>query len=100
MTTAYDPRNPSDAERLRARYYQLLKVKQQLDTDIVAAENGLRMAGLMPAGRPALAPTHTLADSRKAHAAYMRGHRDDWTTAGERQYQRDRKRAKRDRQAS
>jgi hypothetical protein len=54
----------------------------------------------MPAGRPALAPTHTLADSRKAHAAYMRGHRDDWTTAGERQYQRDRKRAKRERQAS
>jgi hypothetical protein len=58
------------------------------------------MAGLMPAGRPALAPTHTLAESRQAHAAYQRGHRDDWTMAGERQYQRDRKRAARERKAS
>ena len=100
MTTAYDPHRKSEAEKLRVRYYELLKVKQRLDAEVVAVENGLRMAGLMPAGRPALAPTHTLAESRKAHSAYARGHRDDWTVSGERQYQRDRKRASRQREAS
>lgn len=100
IVSAYQPHKPTPAEAMRARYYELLKLKQRVDADVVAAENALRVARLMPAGRPSLAPTHTVEESRKAHAAYARGHRDDWTVDGERQYQRDRKRASRQREAS
>ena len=85
-------RDLTDTDALRARYERLMVLQRELEAEIVAVTNGLRVAGLMPAGRPRIAPTHTADEARAAHAAYSRGHRDDWTVDGERQYQRDRKR--------
>lgn len=82
---------------LVTRYGELQALKLRVDSELIAVENGLRVAGFMPIkGRPRIAPTHTEAEAREAHARHQRGETDDWIDAGERQYQRDRKRLKRE----
>lgn len=48
-----------------------------------------------PAGRPPLSDQAKLRHLRKAHAAFIRGDRDEWVVEGERAYQRDKKRLQR-----
>lgn len=100
MTRAIDTNSPSYAATLAAKYVELQGLRKRIDTELTAVENGLRVAGLMPAGRPTKPPTHTLTEARAAHARWGRGLRDDDTVAGERQYQRERKRAARRRTAA
>lgn len=48
-----------------------------------------------PAGPPPLADEAKLRQLREAHAAFVRGERDEWVVDGERAYQRERKRLSR-----
>lgn len=83
------------------RYARLQELKLRTDADLTSVEAGLRMSGLLSRhGRPEKSPTHTVQQCRDAHAAWQRGDRDEWTTMGERQYQRERKREERARRAS
>lgn len=82
---------------LIARYRELEDLKLRVDSELIAVENSLRFAGFIPIkGRPRVAPTHTQAEARECHARHQRGERGEWIDAGERQYQRDRKRLKRE----
>lgn len=95
MTTYRHP-DAAVTGHLAARYIELQVLKKQLDVEITAIENGLRVAGLFRVGRPKVPPTHTLTQCREAHARWQRGERDNqWVIDGERQYQRERKAAKR-----
>ena len=79
-----------------ARLEQLQALRLRIDIEITAVENGLKVAGVLDnRGRPRVVPTHTLAEAKAAHAAHKRGERSDWIDAGERQYQRERKRDER-----
>lgn len=86
---------PQYIASLAAKYVELQELKKRLDTEIVAVEQGLRVAGLLPAGRPKVAPTHTAGEARDAHRRHAKGERSDWVDAGERQYQREAKRRRR-----
>lgn len=78
------------------RYERLQALKKRIDTELFAVERGLRVAGILAEhGRPRVAPTHSVSQARSAHAAWQRGDRDQWTVDGERQYQREKKRASR-----
>lgn len=95
MGMTYLRQDPSVAGQLARRYVELQDLKKKVDTELAAVENGLRMAGLLAgAGRPRLAPTHTVAEAREAHRRFAAGERDEaWVLDGERQYQRERKAA-------
>ena len=90
------PHQPS----LLTRYHRLQVLNQRIETELAALGAALRVAGLMPAGRPRIAPEFTSAQARAAHARFRSGADDEQTKAGERQYQRDRKRAARARGAA
>lgn len=92
MTTALDPRTPRTAADLLARRAELERLLVEVETEIVAVEDGLRVAGLMPAGRPRRRPTHTPAEAREAHRLHGQGETSDWIDEGERQYKRRNKR--------
>lgn len=86
MTTALEPR--SATEYLLARRALLEKLLVEVETELCAVEDGLRVAGLMPAGRPRMRPTHTPAEAREAHRLHQLGEHSDWIDQGERQYKR------------
>lgn len=78
------------------RYRELQALKLRVDNELEAVERGLRVAGILSEhGRPRIAPTHTVSQARASHAAWQRGERDQWTAEGERQYQREKRRAAR-----
>ena len=90
----YTLTDPGTIGSLAERYAHLQELKKKLDTELSIVENGLRRAGLLASGRPRLAPTHTLQESREAHRRWQAGERDNqWVIDGERQYQRERKMA-------
>lgn len=88
MTHAIDTHNPRTIADLLARRAELERLLVEVETEIVAVEDGLRVAGLMPAGRPRKRPTHTPAEAREAHARHQAGESSDWIDEGERQYKR------------
>jgi hypothetical protein len=95
MTTA---RTGADyTEQLRTRYRKLQALKQRVDAELTAVENGLRVAGVIKhRGTWKIPPTHTAEQAREAHRRWQNGERDDtWVAAGERQYQRESKRRNR-----
>lgn len=78
------------------RLAALEELKRRVEADITAIKNGLIVAGHIDArGRRYKPPTHTDTEAKEAHAAHQRGERSDWIDAGERQYQREKKRATR-----
>lgn len=88
MTTALDTHNPRTVADLLARRAELERLLVDVETEIVAVEDGLRVAGLMPAGRPKKRPTHTPAEAREAHRLHQLGECSPWIDEGERQYKR------------
>lgn len=95
--TVYQRTEPTVAAQLAARYIELQDLKKKVDSELAAVENGLRMAGLLALrGKPRLAPTHTVTEAREAHRRFAAGDRGSkWVIDGERQYQRERKNARR-----
>lgn len=90
----YTLNDPATIGQLAEKYAHLQELKKKLDTELATVENSLRRAGLLASGRPRLAPTHTLAETREAHRRWAAGERDNqWVIDGERQYQRERKAA-------
>lgn len=92
MTTTTDVRYPKTVADLIARRARLERLLVETEIELVAVEDGLRVAGLMPAGRPRRRPTHTPAEAREAHRLHGQGETSDWIDEGERQYKRRNKR--------
>lgn len=81
---------PMNPDELAARHAELQRLKVDIEVEIVAIENALRMHGQWRrSGRPRKPPTHTDAEAAEAHALYSIGKRTPWVIAGNRQYQRD-----------
>lgn len=82
-----------DADELEARHAELQQLKQRLEVEIVAIQDGLRMHGRWGrAGRPRKPPTHTDAEALDCHNRYAAGDRTPWVVAGHQQYQREERR--------
>lgn len=79
---------------LQRRYDELLKLKMQVDQELTAVRNGIRVAQGQP-GRPELPPVYTRDETVEAHKLHGRGVDTEWVREGERQYKREAKRADR-----
>lgn len=92
--------HPSAIDEMVARRDHLLDLRRRLESELVALERGLKVAGVLDGrGRPVSERTHTEADAREAHRRWARGERGEWVQAGERQYQREIKRSERARRS-
>lgn len=92
MTTAIDLKNPRTVDDLLARHARLERLIVEAEIELVAIEEGLRVAGVSLIGQPRKRPTHTRSEAREAHRLHQRGDTTPWVRTGERQYQRDNKR--------
>jgi hypothetical protein len=95
MTTALDLAMPRTVADLQARYAKLQRLIVDAQIELTAVEEGLRVAGVLRAGRPRKRPTHTVSEAREAHRLHQLGDLSPWVQDGERQYQRDNARARR-----
>lgn len=81
---------------LLERRAKLAKLRKEIDAEIVAIDNGLRMAGVLRLrGRPRKAPAYTDLEAREAHARHQAGERTPEVIEGHRQYQRENTRQRR-----
>lgn len=92
MTTALDLARPRTVADLQARHVKLERLLVEIETELVAIEEGLRVARVMATGQPRKRPTHTRSEAKEAHRLHQNGDTTPWVRAGERQYQRDHKR--------
>lgn len=83
-----------DADQLQERYAALEALQDKVATEKQAIEDQLRALGRWGrAGRRRLPPTHTPEEAEEAHRMWIEGQRTPWIEAGQRQYQRERRRA-------
>ena len=82
---------PATLEELQARYNKLLRLRDQIDGELDAVAEGLRMHKAWK-GQPRKANVMSSAEAKRAHAAYASGDTTVWAREGERQYQRESKR--------
>lgn len=76
-------------------YKKLERLKLEIEQKMFFIERGLEMAGLLThRGRPPVKNTHTVTEARECHRRYLKGDRAEWVVKGERQYQRESKRAR------
>lgn len=78
-----------------AELRKLEALKLNIEQRMFNLERGLLVAGVMAKrGRPPVKNTHTVSEAREAHRRHQRGDRTEWVVKGERQYQREIKRAR------
>lgn len=87
----------SPTEDLETRYAKLLELKANLELELEAVRDGLRVAGVLPPrrGRPIIEDKLTEAQAREFHRRHLAGEDSEEVKAGEREYQRRHKRAAR-----
>lgn len=80
---------------LLARRDRLERLLVEVEAELAAVEDGLRVAGISRRGRPRARPTHTPTEAREAHRLHQLGERTPWVLAGEREFKRRNKRTER-----
>lgn len=81
----------ADIAALRDKRDRLVDLRATVDAELADVTATLHQLGALQS-RALLPPTHTVDEARDAHRRFNAGDRDEWVVAGERQYQRDRKR--------